>query len=111
LIDVCDGPFLTFREAAKLPELTRDGRKPHIASLYRWASPGGVRGVRLPSWQIGGTRCTTAEAVRDFIRELTRRCDGTTPATSGDVVHEVDRSPDEMVESLLHARTRRRTHS
>ena len=104
MIDVCNGPFISLREAAKLPELTRNGRKPHVASLYRWAGPGGVRGVRLPSWQIGGTRCTTAQAVREFIHELTQRSTATTPS-------EQDTPPcatpvQRTAEAMLRARTR-----
>ena len=104
MVDVCNGPFITLREAAKLPELARDGRKPHVASLYRWAGPGGVRGVRLPTWQIGGTRCTTPQAVRDFIRELTRRWAGEAAGDGRRVA--TPPATEEAVDALRRARTR-----
>lgn len=103
MVEVCNGPFITLREAAKLPELKRNGQKPHVASLYRWAGPAGVRGVRLATWQIGGTRCTTAQAVRDFIRELTDR----TSVSRVDLEHRGDSDATGVAaEVLLRARTR-----
>lgn len=42
----------------------------HIATVHRWWSPTGVRGVRLPSWLRGGKRVTTRAALDQFLREL-----------------------------------------
>lgn len=61
--------LLTLTEAAKLLPRRRAGRKPHVSTLYRWASRG-LRGVVLETIQIGGTTCTTEEALQRFFDEL-----------------------------------------
>ena len=66
---------LTLREATRLPQLQRDGRRPHIASLYRWVTAG-ARGIRLESVVVGGARCTTSEAVDRWIAALTAAAAG-----------------------------------
>lgn len=42
----------------------------HVATAYRW-STAGVRGVVLETIQVGGTRCTSREAVQRFCERLT----------------------------------------
>lgn len=61
--------ILTFPEAgAILPR--RRARKPvHVSCFYRW-STSGCRGVILESIQIGGTRCTSKEALDRFFAKL-----------------------------------------
>lgn len=44
----------------------------HVATAYRW-STAGVRGVVLETIQVGGTRCTSREAVQRFCERLTGR--------------------------------------
>lgn len=44
----------------------RGGKLPNVATLYRW-SLGGCRGVLLETIQVGGTRCTSLEAIDRFI--------------------------------------------
>jgi hypothetical protein len=61
---------ITLREAAKLPALRRNGRGPHLSAIYRWVNRG-VRGKRLETIVIGGSRCTTLEAVGRWINALT----------------------------------------
>jgi len=63
---------IDLKHAARLPALRVNGRTRHIASLYRWASPAGCRGVRLETVVIGGTTCTTSEAVARFIARLSQ---------------------------------------
>ncbi len=61
---------LSMRSATKESCLRRDGRKPHVASLFRWASTG-VRGVVLETCRIGGgSICTTRPAILRFIHRL-----------------------------------------
>ncbi|MBA4106830.1 MAG: hypothetical protein C0485_13840 [Pirellula sp.] len=53
--------LLTLQAAARwLP-----GR-PHISTLHRWRMRG-VRGVKLETCLIGGTRYTSKEALQDFV--------------------------------------------
>lgn len=61
--------LLTFTEAASLIPKRRAGRKTHISTLYRWATRG-IRGVVLESIKIGGTSCTSMEALQHFFERL-----------------------------------------
>jgi hypothetical protein len=47
----------------------RRGRKTNISTLYRWSTIG-CRGVILESIQVGGTRCTSLEALQRFFEKL-----------------------------------------
>jgi Protein of unknown function (DUF1580) len=73
-----------FAEAAgRLPSL-RGGKPVHPATVWRWASRG-VRGrdgslVRLEAIKIGGTCCTSDEALARFFRALSD--DGRPPSGS-----------------------------
>ena len=67
MIDLYSETVLSLRDAAKsLPG--RNGRKIHISTLYRWANRG-VKGIRLETVRVGGTLCTSQEALQRF-------CDG-----------------------------------
>lgn len=59
---------------ANLPD-RRGGRRPHISCVYRW-SQRGCRGVVLETLQIGGTRCTSLEALQRFFERLTAARNG-----------------------------------
>ena len=63
-------------EAAKLLPRRRKGKRPNVATLYRWTTIG-VRGVVLESVQVGGTRCTSREALDRFLAALTAQSAGT----------------------------------
>lgn len=62
--------LVSLTEAAKGLPRRRAGKKPHISCLYRW-STAGCRGVVLETIQVGGTRCTSEEALARFLRRLT----------------------------------------
>jgi hypothetical protein len=49
----------------------RRGRQIHVATLHRWAVHG-LNGVVLETLQVGGTRCTSREALRRFFQSLTQ---------------------------------------
>lgn len=67
MIDTTKESPLTLSHAAKsLREWSRNGRQPHVAQVYRWASRG-LRGIILETVQIGGSKCTTREAAQRFI--------------------------------------------
>ena len=67
MIDFHSEQVICLREAAEwLPK--RSGKRPHIATLYRWAKHG-VRGVRLETVKVGGRVCTSVEALGRFIEE------------------------------------------
>jgi hypothetical protein len=60
---------VSLNEARNLPALKRNGKGVNLPSIYRWTSEG-IRGVKLETVQIGGSRCTTAGAAMRFIRAL-----------------------------------------
>jgi len=61
---------LTLADAAKRLPARRSGKKPHISCLYRWAQDG-VCGVRLETIRVGGTLCTSLEALQRFCNKCT----------------------------------------
>jgi hypothetical protein len=48
------------------------GRHVAVSTLYRWSTVG-LRGVRLETIQVGGTRCTSVQALRRFFERLSSR--------------------------------------
>lgn len=83
MIDLSTETIVSLADATThLP--TRRGRRPvHVATLYRWAQRG-LKGIRLEIIQIGGTSCTSLEALQRFFDRLTaaRSGDLITPRTS-----------------------------
>jgi hypothetical protein len=68
LIDMTTEELISLPDAAaRLP--LRRGRPVNLATLYRWTTCG-VKGVVLESIQIGGTRCTSVEAMQHFFDQL-----------------------------------------
>jgi hypothetical protein len=90
-IDPLTETVVPFAEAARrLPRLRRD-RPVSPATLWRWASSG-LRGVRLETCRVGGTRCTSLEALARFFAALEGRKVSLAPAhTPGKVEAELDR--------------------
>ena len=80
-----------------LPESLRGGRPVSPKTLARWGSRG-LRGVRLRITRVGGTWCTSASAIEEFLAALTALAD----AEQGDqkrpgrMQKEVDRKLDQM---------------
>ncbi len=69
-IDIRNEQLISLREAPAVLPRVRRGRKLHRATLYRWAKDG-RNGVRLETLQVGGTLCTSVEALQRFFRALT----------------------------------------
>lgn len=69
MIDISQETLVTLTEAARsLPG--RSGRRLHVSTLYRWATRG-IRGFTLETIQVGGTKCTSGEALQRFFEMLT----------------------------------------
>ena len=72
---------VSFSEAVPLAQVVkvlprrRKGKRPNVCTLYRWSTIG-CRGIRLETIQIGGTRCTSREAMQRFFDALTRQSAG-----------------------------------
>src|SRR4051812_43788931 len=71
MIDIRQETIFSLADAARLPFLPqrRRGKRPHVATLYRWAQRG-IRGIRLETIRVGGTLCTSAEAIQRFFQQL-----------------------------------------
>jgi hypothetical protein len=85
MIDTRTETLLTFSQAAKELPCLRGNKKAHALTVYRWATAG-CWGVVLESIQVGGTRCTSKEAIQRFCERLTK------PSGAGSQVGEVGRS-------------------
>ncbi|MEK6677602.1 MAG: DUF1580 domain-containing protein [Planctomycetota bacterium] len=72
MIDIQAEDVVSLTEAAKSKHLPRrrKGKRPHVATLFRWATVG-VRGIVLETIQCGGTRCTSVEALQRFFERCT----------------------------------------
>lgn len=72
MIDSTRENLISLTEAAKRLPVRRGGKRPHVSCLYRWTLTG-CRGVVLESLSIGGTRCTSAEALQRFFDRLSHQ--------------------------------------
>lgn len=70
MIDLLAERIVSLNDGAKLCPTRRRGKKPHVSCMYRWTTTG-CKGVVLESIQIGGTRCTSQEALARFFARLT----------------------------------------
>jgi len=61
--------LIPLSEAAALLPRRRGNRPTHPSTLFRWASVG-LRGVVLEIVQVGGTKCTSREALNRFFSRL-----------------------------------------
>ncbi len=75
MIDISTETVISPADATKHLPRRRAGKKPNIATIYRWMQIG-VRGIRLESIMIGGTRCTSLEALQRFFDTLTAQAEG-----------------------------------
>lgn len=95
-IDLTKEKLISFREAVELLPRRRKGRKVHVATLYRWALHG-LRGVRLETLQVGGSRATTIEALQRFFRRLEEQPkDGTSPRSFAKRIRDSERAVQEL---------------
>ena len=76
MIDPNSEALISLADAAKSLPRRRRGKRPHLSCIYRWTTVG-CRGVVLESIQIGGTRCTSREALARFFGRLTYGNDST----------------------------------
>jgi hypothetical protein len=70
MIDPNTETLISLPEAAKSLPRRRAGKRPHVSCMYRWSDTG-CRGVVLETIQIGGSRCTSREALARFFGALT----------------------------------------
>lgn len=68
-IDLSTEAVVTLTEAPQHLPRRRKGKRPAVSTMFRWAQRG-VRGVRLETIQVGGTKCTSLEALQRFCDRL-----------------------------------------
>lgn len=68
---------VSLSDAANLPQLPRRrcGKRIHSSTIFRWCQKG-IRGVRLETIRVGGTLCTSIEAIQRFCNRLTHDAPG-----------------------------------
>ena len=69
MIDAKTEDLLSLADAARVLPRRRGGKRVHVATVYRWSTCG-LRGVALETLQVGGTRCTSREALQSFFERL-----------------------------------------
>jgi hypothetical protein len=69
MIDSASETLMSLAQAANALPRRRRGCKVHVSCLYRWTKVG-CRGIVLESLQIGGTRCTSQQALQRFFERL-----------------------------------------
>ncbi len=74
MIDISQEETFSLTEAAKQLPCRRKGKRPNVATLYRWSATG-CRGIRLETINIGATRCTSMEALQRFFDALTAQAE------------------------------------
>ena len=68
-IELLTEDVISLREVPGLCPRRRRGKRPHISCVYRWTVKG-CRGVTLESLDVGGTRCTSKQALVRFFQML-----------------------------------------
>jgi hypothetical protein len=69
MIDSASETLISLAQAANELPRRRRGRKTHVSTLFRWTTAG-CRGIVLETLQVGGTRCTSKEALQRFFERL-----------------------------------------
>lgn len=80
--DLSKETIIPLCKAAKLLPSARCPHGVHVATLHRWIRRG-VRGVRLEWIRIGGTTCTSEEALGRFFAALSTTTDNANAAPAG----------------------------
>lgn len=103
MIDIRDEQLFPLRLVPRHPNIParRSGRPFHLSTVIRWAKTG-VRGVRLEALRVGGTLCTSEQALQRFFERLARPGPSprTSPALPADAT-QVERELDRISASLL----------
>ncbi|QDV34107.1 DUF1580 domain-containing protein [Tautonia plasticadhaerens] len=69
MIDVTFETIIPLGQVSALIPSSRPGKRTHISTIWRWATKG-VKGARLETVTIGGSRYTSREAVQRFVERL-----------------------------------------
>jgi hypothetical protein len=80
MFDPTTEPPIPLMEVPRIPWMPRrrGNRKVNISTVFRWAQRG-LRGIKLETIQLGGTKCTSEAALQRFFASLT---DAAAPQTA-----------------------------
>lgn len=70
MINISNERLYSLSNAAEHLPRRRSGQRPSPSTLYRWARTG-LNGSLLETVQVGGTLCTSLEALQRFFERLT----------------------------------------
>jgi len=70
MIDPLNETIISLPDAARSCPKRRGGKRVHTSCFNRWTTTG-CKGIILESIQVGGTRCTSREALARFFEALT----------------------------------------
>jgi len=68
-IDAHTEQVISLADATHFLPKRRSGKRTNVATIYRWTKRG-CRGIVLESIQVGGTRCSSREALQRFYDRL-----------------------------------------
>jgi hypothetical protein len=103
MIDIRKEDPISFTDAAGTLPARRGGKRPHVATLHRWATIG-CRGVKLEFVCIGAQRCTSNDALQRFFDRLTELDQAT--ATNTPAAPKASRSKGKRKKAVEAARRR-----
>lgn len=98
MIDLQNEEVLSLTEATKRLPRRRKGKRPHVATLYRWVQHG-VRGTKLEAIQVGGTLCTSLEALQRFCERCTDPSSRPPSSTSKSREREIKKAEADLAEA------------
>lgn len=70
-IEIWKETTIPLAAAVQLLPARRQGKPPTLSCIYRWTAKG-YRGVVLERVAIGGTRCTSREALSRFFQRISQ---------------------------------------
>ncbi len=98
MIDLAAEEVVSLAAATKHLPKRRGGKRPHVSTLYRWATVG-VNGVKLEVIRVGSTLCTSLEALQRFCDRCTAGDSGVPVATTTAREREIGRAERQLTEA------------
>ena len=93
-IDIQREQLVGLGEVPQVLAALRRGRKIHLSTAHRWASKG-LRGVRLETLRMGGSRVTSIEALQRFFERVSHaHRELPAPTAPGKRIERIDRELD-----------------
>ena len=95
MIDISSEAVVTLTEATHHLPRRRKGKRPAVSTIFRWAQHG-CRGIRLETIQVGGSKCTSIEALQRFFDRLTAAAHPETPTEGAPQVEDHEATEREL---------------